>query len=80
MSAIGENIKAQMQCQSWIKVEDGVPAEGTKVLVYAPKCNVIGPILIGEYYSDDESWTVYGFEETYINEEVTHWMSLPEVP
>lgn len=69
----------------WIRVRDAVPEYSeTEVLVYAPKCNIIGSILIGRYFPKEEqweaSWSVYDFECTSMNEKVTHWMPLPEEP
>ena len=68
----------------WIRVKDKVPKNEDEVLVYAPNCDVIGSVLVGCYFEEDneskEAWTVYDFGESRLSEKVTHWMPLPETP
>ena len=70
----------------WISVNKKLPEPQTQVLIYAPSCDIIGPILTGEYFAPEKnfkgSWTVYGFREALWgqSELVTHWMPLPEKP
>lgn len=64
----------------WIPVKDKKPKSSKEVLVVAPNCSVIGSILIGNYFADDDSWTVNDFNESKLNELVTHWMPLPSMP
>lgn len=69
---------------SWIKISEKKPEPTTFVLVYAPDCNLIGPILIGQYFPPaggfEDAWTVYDFYESKLDAKVTHWMPLPEKP
>lgn len=68
----------------WISVNKRKPANQDEVLVHAPNCTIIGPILIGKYFPPEtnypESWTVYDFAESKLDELVTHWMPLPKKP
>lgn len=66
--------------EGWISVNEYVPDCNENVLVYAPRCTVIDSILIGRYFDDTNSWTVYDFHESKLNEIVTHWMPLPDKP
>ena len=70
--------------RAWRKVEDALPESQTLVLVYAPNCNIIGSVLIGQYFVEEEpraaSWTVYDFGDSNLGEKVTHWMPLPDAP
>ena len=68
----------------WTSVKDRLPENSNEVLVFAPNCDIIGSILIGKYFNEDNAedsaWTVYDFEESTFFELVTHWMPLPEPP
>lgn len=68
----------------WISVNKKLPKEEKEVLVYAPNCDIIGPILIGTYFKRTKgfrsSWTVYDFNDSKLHEIVTHWMELPKLP
>lgn len=68
----------------WISANKRKPKPQTEVLVYAPNSTIIGPILIGQYFrkekNSDESWTVYDFNESKMDQVVTHWMPLPKKP
>lgn len=64
----------------WISVKRKVPDTSKEVLVHAPDCSILGPILLGSYFSDSDSWTVYDFHDSKLYERVTHWMPLPEAP
>jgi len=69
------------KAETWINIDDEVPENSSEVLVYAPDRDIIGPVLIGCYFDDDNSWTVYDFDEGgQIDSLVTHWMPLPEPP
>lgn len=65
---------------NWISIEERKPKNDSEVIVFAPNCRVIGSILIGCYYNDTDSWTVYDFGESKLDEPVTHWMPLTEPP
>lgn len=64
----------------WISVKDALPEDSKEALVFAPACNIIGKMLIGCYYHESDTWTVYDFRDSKLNEAVTHWMPLPEPP
>lgn len=64
----------------WISVNKKTPSDNREVLVYAPDCNVIGSILIGCYFDDSRTWTVYDFGGSDLNALVTHWQELPPKP
>lgn len=70
----------------WINSNKKVPDNNREVLVYAPNCNILGSILIGQYFEAEPeknypgSWKVYDFGESKLDELVTHWMELPELP
>lgn len=63
----------------WVSVEDRLPEEGIKVLVFAPDRDIIGSKLLGSYFYDSKEWTVYCFRDT-IRTLVTHWQPLPNPP
>lgn len=77
----GEDVSLR---EGWIRIKDKLPEPRTLVLVYAPNCHVIGSILIGQYFEEENhyaaSWTVYDFGPSNLGEKVTHWMPLPEEP
>jgi len=65
----------------WIDIKDRLPENhNEEVLVYAPNCNIIGPVLIGRYFDDTNAWTVYDFGESVMDELVLAWMPLPRPP
>jgi hypothetical protein len=64
----------------WIKVKNRKPENSDTVLVFAPNCNIIGHVLIGCYFVDSDDWTVYDFNDSKLDELVTHWMPLPDKP
>jgi hypothetical protein len=73
----------------WISVNKQKPKPQTEVMVYAPNCKIIGSILVGMYFAPkkitkdktyEESWTVYDFGDSRLDELVTHWMYLPDAP
>jgi len=65
----------------WIDVNKKLPkSSNEEVLVYAPNCDIIGQILIGRYFDDTNTWTVYDFEEANLEGLVLAWMPLPEPP
>jgi len=66
--------------KNWIDSKIEKPENADEVLVFAPDCKVMGSILIGRYYDDTDTWTVYDFRDSKLNETVTHWMPLPEPP
>ncbi len=69
---------------SWINVNKRKPKDSHEVIVYAPNCTIIGSILVGKYFSAEgnhkESWTVYDFGDSKMNELVTHWMPMLKPP
>lgn len=70
--------------REWISVETKKPNSDRIVLVFAPDCKIIGSILIGRYYEPErgfnESWTVYDFDQSKLDQIVTHWKELPKPP
>lgn len=68
----------------WINVKKRLPKNHNEVLVFAPNCDIIGNVLVGKYFAPEkdfkESWTVYDFGESALDEKVTHWMPLPNEP
>lgn len=72
--------KFEQMTDKWISVKDALPEDNKEVLVFAPGCYIIGQKLIGCYFKDGDSWTVYDFLESSLDEVVTHWMPLPESP
>ncbi len=64
----------------WISVEERKPINSNEVLVFAPDSHIIGSQLVGRYFDDDDSWTVYDFEEAKHHERVTYWQPLLEPP
>lgn len=79
-----ECVNIGVDVERWIRVEDKLPYPKKLVLVYAPNRHIIGNILIGQYFSEKngykESWTVYDFRDSTLDEKVTHWMELPDDP
>lgn len=73
-----------MAKNDWISVNKRKPKNQNEVMVYAPNCHIIGSILIGKYFSAmggyKESWTVYDFSDSKLDELVTHWKLLPKKP
>lgn len=65
---------------NWISTNRRKPTDNEVVLVFAPNCQIIGPVLIGCYFDDTDTWTVYDFSDSKLSEIVTHWMPLPESP
>ncbi len=64
----------------WISVKDRLPEVAIEVLVFAPDCRVIGNTLIGKYFPSENTWTVYDFHDSKLDEDVTHWQPIPEPP
>lgn len=63
----------------WISVEDGLPEDNSRYLVYIP-CKYYFPLLTVAYYSlTKNSWI--GVEGgTYYYDHPTHYMPIPELP
>ena len=62
----------------WIPVTECLPQNYISVLVYIPTAEPL-PMVHEAYIGDDEEWhssVFYGIE----NEDVTHWMPMPEPP
>ena len=62
----------------WVPVEERLPQNYISVLVYIPTAEPL-PMVHEAYIGDDGEWhssVVYGVE----NEDVTHWMPMPEPP
>lgn len=71
----------------WVPVDEGLPPEGVRVLVYVPTCDLL-PIQADEWNEQREDplgmdgptiatghmWNEHEFDE------VTHWMFLPTPP
>lgn len=62
---------------NWIKTKDRMPDDKTWILFHAPGIFTDGPDMwIGEY-RDGIFFSKRGF---FANDEVTHWMNLPDLP
>ena len=64
--------------RQWIPVEERLPQNYISVLVYTPTAEPL-PMVHEAYIGDDGEWhssVVYGVN----NEDVTHWMPMPEPP
>jgi hypothetical protein len=59
----------------WISVKDRLPANRTSVLVWCPERRN----KYTAYWADGE-WTHFAGFFSFVEEEVTHWMPLPEPP
>ncbi|MEL6667693.1 MAG: DUF551 domain-containing protein [Bacteroidota bacterium] len=56
------------------------PESGKMVMVYTPDKTIHkSNVLLGIYWDDSDSWTVYDFESTR-DLTVTHWREIPEGP
>ena len=63
--------------QEWISVADRLPGTNVGVLVYTPRLKNI----FGAFYKVDGKWEIFSYRGGEIlNDEVTHWMPLPEQP
>ena len=63
--------------QEWISVDDRLPRTNVGVLVYTPRLKNI----FEAFYKVDGKWEIFSYRGGEIlNDEVTHWMSLPEPP
>lgn len=68
----------EQEQRRWIPVEERLPQNYISVLVYIPTAEPL-PMVHEAYIGDDGEWhssIVYGVE----NEDVTHWMPMPEPP
>lgn len=61
----------------WISVNDKMPDDETVVLVFAPE-DKSEPVWLGYFVSELNVWS--DPTGAYIDEEITHWMPLPEPP
>lgn len=68
----------ELEKSKWISVSEKLPEDQTHVQVYAPDYKIIGSVLVGIYFSESETFTVYDFGESKLREKVTHWVPLPE--
>jgi hypothetical protein len=68
----------------WISVKERLPEEGEEVLVFGQYLNDIPKVLgVRSRYKGDQDWkyTWEGSDEwVYRENDVTHWMPLPEAP
>ena len=62
----------------WIPVAERLPKNYISVLVYIPTAEPL-PMVHEAYIGDDGEWHSSNFYEIE-NEDVTHWMPLPEPP
>ena len=63
--------------QEWISVKDRLPITNVGVLVYTPRLKNIFEV----FYKLDGKWEIFSYRGGEIlNDEVTHWMPLPEPP
>jgi hypothetical protein len=65
----------------WISVEDELPKNKQKVLMFCKReFKHQSPIVIGYYQTGDyENWISYDFSEDE-NSDITHWQPLPKSP
>lgn len=66
------DILKDYQSSKWISVEERLPEEEVQVLVYGRIFMDIGWILDGKWKSE--------YINAYDDDEITHWMPLPEPP
>ena len=68
----------------WISVKERLPEAGVEVLIFGKVFNDISKILgVRARFNGDQSWK-YTWESEdihiYMQDDVTHWMPLPEAP
>ena len=68
----------EQEQRRWIPVEERLPQNYISVLVYIPTAEPL-PMVHEAYIGDDGEWHSSNFYEIE-NEDVTHWMPLPEPP
>ena len=71
-------IHSGVTVQEWIPVTERMPQNYISVLVYIPTAEPL-PMVHEAYIGDDGEWHSSNFYEIE-NEDVTHWMPLPEPP
>ena len=72
-----ENAELRARVQEWISVKDRLPITNVGVLVYTPRLKNIFEV----FYKLDGKWEIFSYRGGEIlNDEVTHWMPLPEPP
>ena len=63
--------------QEWISVKDRLPEANVGVSVYTPRLKNIFEV----FYKEDGKWEIVSYRGGEIlNDEVTHWMPLPQPP
>lgn len=67
----------------WTKVEDGLPKDGERVLIYADTEDAyeIAERHLVEFYEDEYEWEVFstlGYKYALDDEDVIAWMPLPK--
>ena len=63
--------------QEWISVDDRLPRINVGVLVYTPRLKNI----FEAFYKVDGKWEIFSYRGGEIlNDEVTHWMPIPQPP
>ena len=84
LQAENDRLKEEAQQMRWIPVEEMLPEEGKRCLLYTP-CD--GIICVGYYAGKDEwqhrhKWRlVTAMRSTQtLTKKVTHWMPLPKAP
>ena len=84
LQAENDRLKEEVQQMQWIPVEERLPEEGKRCLLYTP-CD--GILYVG-YYAGKDKWQhrhkwrlVTAMRSTQtLTKKVTHWMPLPAVP
>lgn len=65
------------QFNKWISVKDRLPTVNVGVLVYTPRLKNIFEV----FYTVNGKWEIVSYRGSEIlNDEVTHWMPLPQPP
>lgn len=84
LQAENDGLKEEVQQMRWIPVEERLPEEGKRCLLYTP-CD--GVLCVGYYAGKDEwqhrhKWRlVTAMRSTQtLTKKVTHWTPLPEAP
>lgn len=70
------------QSEGWISVNDRMPRDGERVMVYVEEQNNLPPYHLTAMISENEKYTLR-FHELYYYQEIegiTHWRPLPSPP
>jgi hypothetical protein len=63
-------------CPQWIPCSERMPLDDESVLVYSPRCKKVFKAI---YRTCSGCW-VFSYDHIQIQEPISHWMPLPELP